>query len=176
MAEDEKRAVARLGDCCPATMAKVCSDVAACHTGDYPTLGKIRRASGSLALAWLVQLINDLGEYCNVQRKMDTAQMETLASIIMNGYGHMKISELLLFFYRLKAGVYGEFYGAIDPVRITVALRRFSEERIGWLSRHEAEEAARRLEEDSRRGNCVTLEQWCAIKGIDKATLPHIPK
>ena len=74
----------------------------------------------------------------------------------------VKVSELLLFFYRFKAGHYGHFYGTVDPMVITCALRDFVAERNSLITACEQ----RRLEQlsEQRRQTAITYEQWLKIK------------
>lgn len=97
--------------------------------GDYPTLRDINVAYGKgFAVEWLLQHITNLALFCGVKNPT-TEQMEELARVIAVEYHYLKITEILLFFHRFKTGRYGRFFGAVDPMVITCALRDFIKER-----------------------------------------------
>lgn len=110
--------------------------------GTAPTLIALRCAyHDNAASMWLMPQLFDLGEYCGCREKMDEVQMSQLANIIVNEFGFLKVSEIMLFIYRLKAGRYGKFYGAIDPLLIITALRyNFMNERAVAIERRESAE------------------------------------
>ena len=69
--------------------------------------------------------------------------------MIASEFGYLKATELMLFFYRLKAGRYGHFYGSIDPMVIMDDIRkRFMPERALVIERAENEQ---RAEEERRQ-------------------------
>jgi hypothetical protein len=67
-------------------------------------------------------------------------QLLELSSIIKTEYYFLKASELLLFFYKLKAGEYGTFYGSVDPMVIMLALNQFRGFRIRQIEMYERED------------------------------------
>ncbi len=94
------------------------------YFGTAPTLLTLRCAyHDEAATEWMLPQLYDLGEYCGVKEKLDKNQMIQLAHIIITGFGYLKVTEVMLFLHRLKAGRYGRFYGAIDPMIIVTALR-----------------------------------------------------
>ena len=108
---------------------------------DAPTLAIMRHAYGEgFPATWLMPQILDLVVYSNSKGTLSDRQAEFLAEVIANEYGFLKASELLLFFYKFKAGEYGHFYGAVDPMRITMALDEFCKERERILERHKREQ------------------------------------
>lgn len=109
--------------------------------GESPMLCTIDAAYGEgSALLWLIPQLHDLCRAVGVKTKLDDVQLRQLATMIRNEFGYLKATEVMLFIYRLKGGHYGEFYGAVDPMRIMRALRgRFSDERAAIIARHEGE-------------------------------------
>lgn len=68
---------------------------------------------------------------------------------------HLKLSEWMLFFHKLKAGHFGSFYGAVDGMKIGEALLKFVQWRNKELDRIRQEQenqakAAEREEHDRR--------------------------
>lgn len=91
--------------------------------GDYPTLFDINLAYGkTFSEQWLYPQIVDLSVFTGA-KNLDKEQVRSLASVIAAEYRFLKVTELLLFFHRFKTGRYGRFYGTVDPMVITCALR-----------------------------------------------------
>ena len=139
--------------------------------GDYPTLIDICNAYGkTFAEQWLYPQIADLSMFTGA-KNLDKEQMEGLASIIAAEYRYLKVTELLLFFYFFKTGRYGRFYGSVDPMIITCALRDFIKERNILIDQYEREK--KRLEDESKpKVPTMTREEWLALKQQEeKSTL-----
>lgn len=91
-----------------------------------PSLVRVARTYGkNVAESWLEIQIFDLGEYAGVKEKPENTQIEQCARTIISQYGYLKVTELMVFFVRFKAGIYGRFYGAVDVLAITTALNDF---------------------------------------------------
>lgn len=134
--------------------------------GDYPTLRDIDVAYGKgFASMWLVPQIDNLARYTGA-KNLTEVQQEELARVIAADCRHLKITELLLFFYRFKTGRYGRFYGTVDPMVITCALREFVNERNIMIDKFIQEERERKAEEEKKPA--VTWEEYCEMKGINK--------
>ena len=134
--------------------------------GIAPTLDIMAKTYGeSFPASWLMPQIYDLVVYCNSKGTLNERQMEFLAEVIAKEYGHLKASELLLFFYRFKTGKYGRFYGIIDPMRITIALDEFCDERERILERHEREQEKIREAKEPKLPP-VKPEDWCRQNGL----------
>lgn len=131
----------------PDVQRAVASDAALCYFGDIPTLSQINEAYGRhTASMWLVPQLYDLSEYCGCRDKLQGNPLEQCADIIASEYHYLKVTELMLFFHRFKAGRYGRFYGAVDPLVITTALREFIRERADAYVRRDAAELQQRCE------------------------------
>lgn len=105
--------------------------------GDYPTLIDICLSYGkTFAEQWLYPQISDLSIFTGA-KNLDKEQVRSLASVIAAEYRYLKVTELLLFFHRFKAGHYGRFYGSVDPMVITCALRDFIKERNVFIDQYE---------------------------------------
>ena len=102
--------------------------------GKAPSLGLIKATYGeNTAVMWLMPQIWDLCEYTNSRGKLNEIQAKNLAEMISVEYGYMKVTEIMLFFHRLKCGRYGKFYGVVDPMAIMMALDEFRKERNEFL-------------------------------------------
>ena len=151
----------------PDAQNNICRDVDDCFFGSYPTLGDLARLYVNRApAAWLVEQITDLVAFTNSSNQLNTPQIKSLAMLIAQQYFYLKLSELMLFFYWFKGGRYGRFYGAIDPMIITSALREFITDRGDYITYHEFEVRKRREEEEKRNVKNISYSDWQIIKPI----------
>lgn len=121
---------------------------------DYSTLAMLDMALGENSSSnWLSVAIGDLNIFCG-SKSMSNDQIEDLADFIASEYKDIKFSMMQLFFYRFKRGDFGKFYGKVDPMVITCALKDFVEEcakkRDEYLT--EEYEAQRKKENETRQG------------------------
>lgn len=133
-----------------------------CYFGSAPTLAELRQLDPTADQQWLIPQLFNLSEFSGARSKMTTAQLYDLASIISAEYYYMKLTEMMVFFFRFKGGHYGRFYGAVDPMTVTSALMRFSEERREIYARHEEDERRKRKEADDefRKLHALTYDEW----------------
>ncbi|NDV47501.1 hypothetical protein D0T49_10630 [Paludibacter sp. 221] len=91
-----------------------------------PSLTRLSTTYGNnTAEAWLEIQLKDLSEFSGCKEKLTVKQFEDTARTIILHYGHLKVTELMVFFQQFKAGQYGKFYGAVDGLAITSALKEF---------------------------------------------------
>lgn len=134
--------------------------------GESPSLVILNKTYGDgFAASWLMPQIYDMVVYCNSKSTLSDQQAEFLAEAIANEYYFLKTSELLLFFYRFKLGRYGQFYGVVDPMRVTMALDEFLKERNIELARHESEMQKAEEERRRRENPPVTPQEYCRNNG-----------
>lgn len=143
--------------------------VAVAETGDqwltknFPTLAQMKRDYGETApTQWLMLQLQNLSEYCGCRDKFSVEQCHECARVIQASYYYLKISELLRFFFDMKAGKYGKFYGALDPMVVTTSLCEFIDYRNSRLVRIEQEEAERKRAEDTK--NAITHDEYLRRK------------
>jgi len=154
----------------PAIQAVAAKHPDRCYFGDAPTLGILRKAYGeNMAVMWLVPQLNDLAAFTNSSNQLNGRAVEFVANAIAQEYGWLKTSELMLFFYRFKLGYYGRFYGTVDPMIITTAIREFLKERNEAYRQHESEEQQKKSEEYAR--NAITAEEFCRRNGFPNMDL-----
>ena len=136
--------------------------------GEAPTLTDINLAFGKqTSVLWLVPQLIDLSEYCGCREKLKDHMLEDLAKIISIEYHYFKTSELLLFFYWFKAGRYGHFYGSVDPMVITTALRDFViDRRTAYAKRQQEEERQKREAWDKEER--MTYAEYKRLKAQNK--------
>lgn len=112
------------------------------HLGTAPSMALVRSAyNDEVLVTWIMAQLEDINDFAGTSIKMSLDQMEQLARVISTEYYYLKVTELHLFLHRLKAGRYGFFYGAIDPMKITSSLATFSEERRIEIARIENEKS-----------------------------------
>ena len=138
-------------------------DADACIFGKFPTLAELnKRFDNRFAAAWVMAHLHDLSEFCGCREKLNGQALKQCASIISMEFYYLKISELMLFFYRFKTGKYGRFYGSVDPLVITTALREFLIDRASAYARHEREEQVRQRMEWEKEA--VSYEEYLRQK------------
>ncbi len=108
----------------------------------------------------MIPMLFDVSEFCGCKEKITPKQIDQLADIITLDYGYLKVTEVMLFFWWFKGGRYGKFYGSVDPMVITTALREFVKDRNVLIARKESEDEERRQAEWKK--NAITYEQWRA--------------
>ena len=131
-----------------------------------PTLVVMKKAYGdNFPVAWLMEQILELVVYSNSKGTLNDYQAEFLANTIVNEHYDLKASDLLLFFYQFKTGKYGHFYGVIDPMRITIALDEFCDERDRVIEQHrkDVDKAQAAMEP---KLPTVKPEEWCRQCGL----------
>lgn len=134
-----------------------------CFFGRYPTLARLNNEYCSTAsIQWLNIQIHNLGEFCGCKDKMTPQQVLDCSRTISSTYYYLKVSELMLFFFRFKAGRYGTFFGAVDPIRITSSLSIFCRERSEANARHESEIRVKQINEYKK--NAISFKEWQKIK------------
>lgn len=139
----------------------ICKYPDICYFGGAPMLAELNMTYGAnTAVAWLLPQLYNLSEYSGCKEKMSTRQAEDCAFAIADEFYGLSVTELMLFFKRFKAGRYGKFYGSVDPLTITTALReKFLPERAAAIDKHEEEMRKRQREED--RNEALSWEQYC---------------
>lgn len=131
---------------------------------DYSCISLLESAYGpGSTAAWINEHLAELNSFSGT-KNIDDEQTKALARFLAHEYRDMKISLMLLFFYRFKCGHFGKFWGKVDPMVITCALKDFAEEckvkREKYLNE---EHLARRQREDELRE--FVYHQWWKLCG-----------
>ena len=102
----------------PSYQREICEKKDECFFGNYPTLAELKAAYGTNApMIWLVPQLYHLSEYCGCKDKLTEKQLEECAYIIASEYYYLKVSELMLWLHRFKAGKYGRFFNRYSALR-----------------------------------------------------------
>ena len=136
------------------------------YFGTAPTLVVMNHAyTDTAAEQWLVPQLIDLCAYCGVKEKLNERQLKQLACTIVTEHGDLKATEVMLFFYKFKAGRYGQFYGSVDPIIIMQALKKFIKERDRMIEQKESEEYWR--EQDAWKSQKrYSPQEFCKMNGM----------
>ncbi len=139
-----------------------------CIMGDCPTLSEMARMySQKKAASWLEIQLRDAGEFSGAREKLRIPQLMESAKVILSSFYFLKLSEVMLFFFQLKGGRYGKFYGSVDPMMICEAMRSFIQYRGGVIEKAEQEQA----HESRERGR----EGCCSRQAYDQMREVEIP-
>lgn len=126
-----------------------------CIVGNAPSLNVISDAYGDcLTKAWLMlQIIklnkNVLGS--DTSKKMTPEQIEVTADTILSNYGHLKCTDIMLYFNRFMAGKHGKFYGTVDIVVLTQGLDNYCDWRTERIAEYQKQK-------DKEKGEQITKE------------------
>ncbi len=154
----------------PDTQAACAKFPEACVLRDCPTLVDVRNMYGrDAAELWLSIELRDISEYGgagSAASKPTPFEIDECARTLYSLYYHLKLSEMLLFFAKLKGGAYGKFYGKVDLLMIGEAMQKFLKYRdtlIRWAE--DKARAAAKIAED--RTGCCTREQYDGMKTVN---------
>lgn len=101
--------------------------------------------------------VRDLFVFAGLKKLINPAVVANIASVIVSGYAHLNIAELLHFFRLFKAGFFGKFYNAVDGLTITTALQAFENQRKSVIL--QAESDRREAESQRRRAEYLEWQQ-----------------
>lgn len=149
-------------------VAKYTADAKRCIVGNAPTFHAINAAYGKdTAEGWLTIAWTRLNEYAGNQGKVTEYQLRELAITTVMGYGHLKISEFMLFSRYFKEGKYNHIWGRnVDPLQLMEALRSFIAERNDMLSHYIQEEREERERKEREEQPPMSYLDYCAKHGI----------
>lgn len=134
--------------------------------GNAPSLAIMRQTYGAnFTTAWLIAIISDFIQYANKKDFISASAVEFIAEAIMANHFYLKASEILLFFFKLKSGEYGKFYGNIDPMQIMMALSQFCQERNKAIIKKE-EEDERKRKEEANAVKCLSPQDFCITHNL----------
>lgn len=152
---------------------RYCADADRCISGSAPRLNTLTEAYGyDASVLWLGIQIHDLSEYTGCKGKISNEQIEELANIILTEYGGLKMTEIMLFFFRFKAGHYGHFYGSVDTMVIMDAMRQFFMERSEklWEINEKQIRQAKAKADEEHRARAVSYTEYIKNKNNENNT------
>lgn len=136
-----------------------------CYFGVAPRLSHLKFAYGDSApIEWLSYQLIDLNRYSNCKMMTDY-QVKSLAQIIFKEYYYFKLTEVMMFFNKVKSAEYGQlFFGAVDPIPLMGALKRFAEDRAEIIRKKEEEEARAEREREAHRPGILKPHEVQALR------------
>lgn len=134
---------------------------------EAPSLALIKSSYGrEAAETWLCIQFEQLNAYAENGRGFTDLQIKELSMLILNEYYFLNVYEVSLFIVNIKLGKYGEFFGAVGPMKIMTSLNKYVSERRQALCIAETREEQERMErerEDSKK-NSITYEEYLRRK------------
>jgi ABC-type phosphate/phosphonate transport system ATPase subunit len=95
-------------------------------------------------------------------------QLAELSAIILTNYYWLNLAEVMQFIAKFKLGIFGQFYGTVDPLKITSALQLFIRHREESIDYHERNQ--KRIQDEQRwrqrKDGAVTYEEYLKIKSL----------
>lgn len=135
-----------------------------CYLGNAPTLKRVGRECGDeFVVAWLSKQIHEYVKTLSTADQFTVADIQNLALVIYSAYSSLNLEEVMLFFSRLAAGIYGIVgYSNARGENITARIRQFLEDRRREIERYERERERieRAAEEEHRRKYAVSRETY----------------
>lgn len=133
----------------PSKQVAYTRDLNKAFRGDAPSLSLLAKSFGTGARDnWLDIQFTELAIFSGCKDKLTSHQIDALIDIVAEEYYYLKVTELMYFFRKFKAGEYGKFYGAVDPLTITGALKEFCDDRRTILRRLEQDDKERQQRND----------------------------
>lgn len=136
-----------------------------CYFGVAPRLSHLKFAYGDSApIEWLSYQLIDLNRYSNCKMMTDY-QVKSLAQIIFKEYYYFKLTEVMMFFNKVKSAEYGQlFFGAVDPIPLMGAMKKFAEDRAEIIRKKEEEEARAEREREAHRPGILKPHEVQALR------------
>lgn len=130
-----------------------------------PSLGLLRSTYGEEApIEWLKIQFGNLNDYAEQGKGIEPEQLNELCVLFLAEYYYLNAAEVCLFIGRFKVGKYGQFYGAIGPMKIMSAAIEYVKERRKSIELYEreAERKRRKYEQNNREG--IAYAEYIEIK------------
>lgn len=110
----------------PDKQVVMCVDDRAAILAESPTLTDLKIVYGkNTAVMFLIPQLLNISEFCGAKDKFTDRQIEETAQLIAVTYPWLKVLEVMTFCKQFKMGAYGRFYGTVDPMVITCAIKDF---------------------------------------------------
>lgn len=148
----------------PSKQTDYCTYIERCYNGDAPTLKRVEITYGKkVAITWLELQLRDFEEFTNIEDKLSIEKRTELAKVILCSYYYLKVTEVMLFFVRLKSGRYGKLYNHIDTIFITTSIRAFLSERNNEMDNYiQKQKERRKTKANGEKQGLLTYEEYKA--------------
>lgn len=111
---------------------------------------------------WLSPQIVEISLIMGLKESATAEQVRFTVSAIAMLYPWLKTDELMLFFFRFKAGYYEQFYSRFDPQILLRSLKMFMEDRASYYRIRDQKKLEKELEDAIR--NSITYEKYKSLK------------
>lgn len=139
-------------DCYKPDRQEVCAmDLRRTLSRNAPTLYVVQEAYGrDNVLGWVSGQLATIAMFTGVHQGdvVMTHQLLAMAKVIVSNFPAMRVTDMMLFIARFKAGYYGRFYGTFDPMVLTEAI---SQHFLPWIRQLRHEMISERQREEQRR-------------------------
>ena len=133
------------------------------YFGTAPTLAEVTKEYGEdTAKEWLRVQLCILFKFFNRHKEITAESTTDCIRVILAEFYYLKVSELLLFFFRFRSLRYSRMYSFVTPVAVIAALREFLYERAVAYD-HYYQKQQEEYERE-RREKEITWEQYCLDK------------
>ncbi len=134
---------------------------------NIPSLDTVCATYGEdTAIRWLKVQFDNLNDYAEQGKGMTDSQLDELCHLVLGAYHRLNLAEICNFIARFKLGIYGPFYGAVGPMKITCSLKEYMKERQKDLERKEREVCRLNNSKEiaERARNWVSRSRYLEIK------------
>ncbi len=117
-------------------------------------------------IAWLMAYVVSVNSFflgASPDKKMTPGQMEEAASIILQNYNHLLVSEIPVVFSRIKGGRYGKAYGVVDGGMLCNCFEQYAEGRMeerASIHKRVSAEKARRMHEQWQKEDTMSFDEF----------------
>ncbi|MFR2071315.1 MAG: DUF6633 family protein [Bacteroides nordii] len=127
-----------------------------------PTLALLTRLYTRTPAGVVKIQLGSLNDFTEVRTKLTTGQLHETAQLILAAYPMLTAGDICLYIARFKIGQYGQFYGAIDPMKIMSGLRQYTDQRNQEIERSKRNETRTNLRNNPTKG--ITYEAYLEVQ------------
>lgn len=130
-----------------------------CYFGSAPAIARLGIECGDdFAVWWIADQVASYSTTLSEADRLTSADIDQLSLAIYANYSTLNLAEVMLFFSRLAAGIYGQVaFGRVRPENITAKIPLFMAARRREIERYEKERAA---EDERRRKHAVSHQEY----------------
>lgn len=135
-----------------------------CYFGNAPAIARLGLECGDdFAVWWIADQVASYSTTLSEADRLTSADIDQLSLAIYANYSTLNLAELMLFFSRLAAGIYGQVaFGRVRPENITAKIPLFMAARLREIDRYDRlrESMERAAEEEHRRKYAVSHQEY----------------
>lgn len=135
-----------------------------CYLGSAPAIARLGIECGDdFAVWWIADQVASYSTTLSEADRLTSADIDQLSLEIYANYSTLNLAEVMLFFSRLAAGIYGQVaFGRVRPENITAKIPLFMAARRREIERYEKERERmeRAAEDEHRRKYAVSHQEY----------------